>query len=274
MSSFEGNLTFHQIIHPMTSSSRLENAYRFIRQQIEAGLVRPGQRLSRRKLAEEIGVSSAIVQQALAQLDREGITQSLPRSGTYVRELSATEFANLCDVRELLEPHAAACAASRITAEEIAILRDSCRRYQQLHEERCPSNHAVAEWLLHCRAIQEELVFHGTILRASGNEILANLVSTLRLLSHVGPRLVYGREREGDQKNSPLVVVDEHEGIINALEARDPERARERMLHHIRGARILIDPDLTERFTREVLQDASVNRPHRASAECHSSTVQ
>jgi len=213
----------------------------YIREQIEGGMIRPGQRISRRELAVEIGVSSALVQQALAQLDREGITESRPRQGTYVRELTLKEFADLCDVRELVEPYAAACAAERITAEQIAVLRGSCERYQQIQSEGHPSEHASAVWLHRCRLIREELVFHGTILQASGNPILANLVSTLRLLGQVSPGLVYEDGR--DNENSPLVIAYEHEGIVEAIEARDADLARERMFNHIRGARILIDPE-------------------------------
>lgn len=222
----------------MSSTSHLDRAYLYIRQQIEGGIIRPGQRLSRRKLAEEIGVSSALVQHALAQLDREGITESRPRSGTYVRELTAEEFTDLCDVRELVEPYAAACAAERITSEEIEILRESCRRYQQLKLEEGWQGHAAAVWLHRCQKIQEEIVFHGTIIRAAGNQILANLASTLRLLAQVSPELVY--ESGMDHENSPLVITCEHEGIVDALEARDPQLARERMYNHIRGARILV----------------------------------
>lgn len=222
----------------MPVKSQLDKAYSYIREQIEGGMVRPGQRLSRRELAAEIGVSPTLVQQALAQLDREGITESRPRQGTYVRELSGDEFANLCDVRELVEPYAAACAALRITPQQIRILRDSCERYQQIQSQTHLPDHATAAWLRRCQVIREELVFHGTILQASGNPLLANLVSTLRLLGQVSPRLVY--EGGQDNENSPLVIAYEHEGIVEAIEARDSELARERMFNHICGARILL----------------------------------
>lgn len=233
----------------MPASTQLDKAYLYIRQQIEGGVIRPGQRLSRRKLAEEIGVSSALVQHALAQLDREGITESHARSGTYVRELTQEEFYNLCDVRELVEPYAAACAAQQITPAEIQILRDSCQRYQELHKDKQWSQHAAAAWLHRCATIREELVFHGTILKASGNPILANLVSTLRLLAQVSPGLVY--ENGQSKENSPLLVAFEHEGIIEALEVHDSELARERMLDHVRGSRIPIRQDAASMATAQ-----------------------
>ncbi|HWL11254.1 MAG TPA: GntR family transcriptional regulator [Planctomicrobium sp.] len=222
----------------MASKSNLEIAYLHIREQIESGIVRPGQLLSRRKIAEEIGVGSTAVQLALAQLEREGITESRPRSGTYVRELSEKEFLDLCDVRELVEPYAAALAAERIEPDQIQVLWDSCQRYRRIREEAPRHKHTVDTWLLRCQVIREELIFHGTILQASGNDVLTKLVSTLRLISQVSPQLVY--EGGQDHENNPEVIAVEHEGIVEAIKAGDASLARERMFNHIRGARILV----------------------------------
>lgn len=222
----------------MSSQSQLDHAYTTIREMIESGEVRPGQMLSRRKLAEQIGVSPTVVQLALAQLDREGVTESRPRSGTYVRELTAEEFLNLCEVRELVEPYAAACAAERITPEQIAYLWESCRRYQELTAHESPTERPGDIWLRRCQRLREEMLFHGTILKASGNPFLANLVSTLQLIGQVGPRLVFNDNQ--DNENSPIVTACEHEGIVQALESHDAELARQRMFNHISGARILV----------------------------------
>jgi len=222
----------------MPSLSQVDTAYLSIREQIESGLIRPGQPLSRRKLAGDFGVSPAVVQMALAQLDREGITESRARSGTFVRELTAEEFLNLCDVRELVEPYAASLAAGRITSEQLGVLWESCRRYQDVVAGGPASDRFSDLWFHRCQRRREEMLFHGTILEASGNPILANLISTLRLLSQVGPQLIFSNDH--DNENSPLVISCEHEGIVAALESRDADLARERMLNHIRGARILV----------------------------------
>jgi len=223
------------------TDSQLDQAYSHLRGQIEGGIVRPGQRLSRRALAEEIGVSPAVVMKALAQLEREGVIEARPRSGTYVRELSVEDYADLCDIRELLEPYAAARAAERITPEQLEILQQSCWRYHQFSAIFPLPQDATTAWLQHCQIDQEERLFHGTIFKASGNQLLAQLTLTLRLLSHISPQLVYanGQGRE----NSTTVVAYEHAGIVEAIAARDPDLAYKRMLNHLRGARMVLEQE-------------------------------
>ncbi|HWL07163.1 MAG TPA: GntR family transcriptional regulator [Planctomicrobium sp.] len=225
----------------MKSSSHIDRAYNYIREQIEGGIVRPGQRLSRRMLAEEIAVSAAVILKAFAQLEREGILETRSRSGTYVRELLAEDWSDLCDLREMLEPYAAARAAERISEEQIQILRASCQRYHQFPAVFPLPGNATAAWLQHCQIDQEERLFHGTILQAAGNKLLGQVIPTLRLLSNVSPQLIYadGYWRE----NNLTVVAYEHTGIMEAIAVRDSELAKERMLNHLRGARAVLLKD-------------------------------
>jgi len=219
--------------------SSVDSVVAFIREQIDGGIMLPGQRLGRRALAQKMGVSEAAVLKAFAQLERDGVIESRSRSGTYIRELTEEEYVNLCDMRELIEPYAAACAAEKITEEQVEILKGSCRRYHQLCDTLpLPMNETTA-WLQRCQAVQEELLFHGTILKAAGNPLLVQFASMLRLLNQVRPQLMYA---EGHSKGCDLVVtVYEHEGILQAILDRDPVLAQERMLHHLRGARIPLE---------------------------------
>jgi len=223
----------------MTPVSPVDQACLYIRQQIEGGIVLPGQRLSRRPLARTIGVSEAVILKAFAQLERDGVIESRARSGTYVRELGAEEYLHLCHLRELIEPYAAACAAERITDEQIELLNQSCRRFQQLCDSLPLPMNATSAWLQRCQAVQEELHFHNTILKAAGNPLLEQFVSMLRLMTQVRPDLMYS---DGNSKGCNLMVtVYEHQGIAQALAERDSSLAQERMLHHLRGARMAVD---------------------------------
>lgn len=220
--------------------SQLEVAYEYIREKLARGDFNPRQRLSRRKLAQEIGVSPALVQHALVQLENEGLVECRPQSGTYPRELSTAEYGNLCDIRELIEPYAAARAAERITLEQLDHLEACCLRFRNLFEEYCdgPRN-AAARQALRQQMLQEEQAFHGTILAAAENSLLGNIASTLRLLGRLGPGLL--------ERGDVLTVTrqpkinQEHEGITEALRAHDAELARQRMYEHIRGSRVLME---------------------------------
>lgn len=222
-------------------ATQLDAAYRYIYDQIARGQVEPGAKLSRRRLATEIGVSPALVQHALGQLEKAGLVECRPRSGTYVRELTAEEFANLCDVRELVEPYAAARAAGRITPQQIKVLEASCRRYREL-EARVPKvTSALEMWQIHHALIEEEQVFHGTILAAAGNAMLASLIQSLHLLGQVRHNFAMSSLSRNPH------VADEHLRIVRALKSRDAEEARVSMLEHLQNGRTHLEERLRHR---------------------------
>ena len=226
----------------MPKVSQLDATYDYIRNKLTRGDLEPGEKLSRRKLAEEIGVSPALVQHALGQLEKAGLVECRAQSGTYVRELTAEEFANLCDLRELIEPYAAARAAERITDAQLKILENSCRRYHDCETRILQSQSQSSRelWNIHSELIDEERIFHGTILSAAGNELLTTLIQSLRLLAHVRHDFAKGSlTRNAD-------VAAEHQRIVAALKAHDPELARSSMLEHIHKGRDVLQQRLIE----------------------------
>ena len=215
----------------MPKVSQLEATYDYIRNKLTRGELEPG---------EEIGVSPALVQHALGQLEKAGLVECRAQSGTYVRELTAEEFANLCDLRELIEPYAAARAAERITEEQLSTLERSCERYHNCEMRISQSQSARELWNIHSELIDEERIFHGTILSAAGNELLTTLIQSLRLLAHVRHDFAKGSlVRNSD-------VAAEHQRIVEALQAHDTELARSTMLEHIHKGRDVLKQRLLE----------------------------
>lgn len=221
----------------MAPVGQLGVTYQFIRNLLATSEMVPGTKLSRRRLAEQIGVSPALVQQALGQLEREGLVERRPQSGTYVREMDQREYANLCDVRELIEPYAADRAATRLTAAQLNRLERSCARFSRWSQKYIAVKGQAQERTVLRKLVVEEQVFHGIILKASGNPLLHDLISNLRLLSRAQPR------REDNMAGRQVRIAAEHEGIFHALADRDADLARERMRLHIQGSRVLLSPD-------------------------------
>ena len=86
------------------SPSRMDQAYHAVRRHLLRGA--PG-RVSRRRLAAELGVSQACVQAALGRLEGEGLLETRPQSGTHIRVVDIAEYHRVYDLRELLESYAA-----------------------------------------------------------------------------------------------------------------------------------------------------------------------
>lgn len=214
----------------MTRISQLDTAYEYIHSKLARGELEPGQKLSRRKLAEEIGTSPALVQHVLGQLEKAGLVECRAQSGTYVRALTQVEFTNLCDVRELIEPYAAARASQQITKPQLKLLDQSCQSYEALWKriEVTVSDHEF--WKLHQELVDEEWVFHGAILSATGNDLLKSMIQSLRILAqvpHAFAKMSLTRNVHFGEDS------DEHRQIVAALKARDADLASRVMLHHI-----------------------------------------
>lgn len=211
----------------------MNETYQYIHEKLIRGELEPGRKLSRRKLAEEIGVSSALVQHALNQLEKMRLVECRPQSGTYVRQLSAEEYDNLCDLRELIEPYAAGRAAERITPAQINILENSCRRFRAANAH-IPADASPSEvWRIWGELIDEERVFHGTILSAAGNDLLTSLVQSLGVLAHVR----YEIAQTSLAENANQMAIEEHVAILEALRARNADAARDGMQRHLRNGR-------------------------------------
>src|SRR5262245_61906504 len=99
--------------------------YELVRQRICRVASLTGRCLSRRKLAQELSVPLGSVRTALHRLEGEGLVESRPKSGTVVREIDHAELRHHYDLRELIEPYAAARAAKRISRMQLDRLEES-----------------------------------------------------------------------------------------------------------------------------------------------------
>lgn len=242
----------------VTRISQLDTVYEYIHNKLARGELEPGQKLSRRRLAEEIGASPALVQHVLGQLEKAGLVECRAQSGTYVRALTQQEFSNLCDLRELVEPYAASRAAERITAAQLKILENSCRRYEALEDRISGTTSDHEFWKLHRELIDEERVFHGTILSAAGNDLLTSMIQSLRVLAQVPHEFA----KTSLTKNVRSGV--EHRRIIAALNAHDADLAGHSMREHIHNGSDMVKQRLQAQ--RTAWTPPEERRPGRSSA--------
>lgn len=95
-----------------------DEAYSRLKSRIMRSELAPGAKLSIDGLAKQLAFSHTPIREALARLESEGLLARRPLSGYTVEPLlSATEFADLFEIRMLLEPLAARRAAERALLE-------------------------------------------------------------------------------------------------------------------------------------------------------------
>jgi DNA-binding GntR family transcriptional regulator len=211
-----------------------------IQARVLSGELASGSRLRQESLASEFGVSRTPVREALRKLQASGIVQVEPNRGATVRGPSAREVREAYEVRAELEGLAAALASSRIRDEDLRRLRDAqalfedaskrLRAWKQRDAGRTPPPRAHADW------IRGNDLFHLAIQEAAGNQ---RLRATLTDLHRSFPRdltwIVLGESSHLLDEN-----VAQHASVLEAIERRDPEAARRRMVDHVLGAGDLV----------------------------------
>ena len=220
----------------MVPARAIENksaAYREVRKLLLGGEVRPGQRLSHRSLAKDLGLSRSPVREALLQLEAEGLIEHRPQSGVYLREVSLQELEELYDMREVIEPYAAERAARLATTAQIENLRITCDELSEIAERP-----ALVRWLEASenrrRLSTLDIEFHSTILAASNNRIARQFFENAQIISLV----VSWNHLKTDSAilaKRVAPTAKQHREIYDAIKKRDPAGAKRRMRSHISG---------------------------------------
>lgn len=211
-----------------------------ISEAVMNGDIAVGTWLRQEALAERFAVSRQPVREALRSLQAYGIVEIHPHRGALVRRPSGREIREAYLVRAELEGLAASLAAERATDEELGRLRAADARFEELVDD-AEGDPSVATPDLG-RWTAANNAFHEAILDAAGARMLA---STVEGLHRAVPRSLTGpalRTRRLLRRN-----VVQHQRVRAAIEAGDPDAAREAMREHILTAGELI----VERLERD-----------------------
>jgi DNA-binding GntR family transcriptional regulator len=187
-----------------------------MRADIISGELAPGEMLSEVSLARSLGVSRGPIREALGRLASEGLVTITPRRGAIVTELTREEFIEAYQVREALETLAIRLAVPRLGESDLARLRE-------LHEAMV--EHARREDVN--AFFDANARFHEVFVTASGNRKLGALHRLLH--DQTGRYLARSLALRGSLERS----ITEHAAILEAVEARDAERAARLLADHI-----------------------------------------
>ena len=175
-------------------------------------------RLDERQLAQDFGISRTPVREAMAQLEREGFVRSVPRRGVYVVRKTKREVIEMITAWAALESMAARLITEHASDADIAGLRRMFATFEgdKLHAK-------LDEYS------DVNIKFHQTIIKLSGNAVLISLAENLFTHMHMIRRQTIGEEDRVDRS------IHDHMNIIQALEARDTERAEDLVRQHALG---------------------------------------
>jgi DNA-binding GntR family transcriptional regulator len=179
------------------------------------GQLRTGDRIIETRIAQDLGVSQTPVREALRDLELLGFVTSEPFRGTRVRAFTHEELVQIYPIRAAIEGVAARAAATRITTEQLLALEEQIDRMRE-----------ASELGDEATAIEADIAFHRIIVEASGNRLLEQFWTSLSLATTTFLTFsIHRRAIEG--------LAARHEPILEALRARDPDRAEAAMRRHI-----------------------------------------
>lgn len=210
-------------------------AYQRLRQMLLQGELTPGMQLNNRRLSEAVSMSMTPVREAVARLASDGLVDLIPGAGAFVRKLSRQDVAQLYDLRDVLEPFAAAEAASHLTAHELDELTAICRDWRDIiaameaNEQLCANAAQFARWL------DNERRFHELIYKGSRNAWLSKMIGDMHLL-------VFAFTAQRDKPEfltlaNAQMTQRGHVRLLKALKARDAARVKKIVHRHIRVGR-------------------------------------
>jgi len=190
----------------------------------------PGDKLpSERMLSEKFEVSRSNIREAIQKLEYYGLLKSRPQSGTFIAQigpvamkgmlndilrLEEPDFKSLVETRILLELKTSRLAALRRTDDDLKQMKEALDAYS-------------AKVLNGEDAVQEDLLFHLSIAKASGNSTM----NTFMLIITPGILTNFEKYHVCDEDQA-FKGIQEHTDIYEAIKKQDPKLAKEKMKKH------------------------------------------
>jgi DNA-binding GntR family transcriptional regulator len=194
-----------------------------LRAALVAGEMRPGMLYSAPTLAARFGVSATPVREAMLDLAKEGLVETVRNKGFRVTELSERDLDEITAIRALIEVPTVADVARRCDAEMAA----QVEKLRPLARE-IVSKADTGDLISYVEADRQ---FHLRLLAFAGNTHLVDVVGELRARSRL-----YGLRHLASAGRLHASAA-EHEQLVDLVLARDPDRAGELMRQHIAHVR-------------------------------------
>jgi GntR family transcriptional repressor for pyruvate dehydrogenase complex len=218
-------------VHKAVRSRLYEQIVHQIEESILKGTLKTGDQLpAERELAQQFGVSRTAVREAIKALSEKGLVEAYSGRGTFITngttqairqsldlmmKIGQLEGTNhLAEVRAILEPEIAALAATRAEEQHLVSMREAVAVMDRSLQD--PDAY-----------IEADLDFHLSLAEAAANPLILSLLDSIVALLRE-QRLRIFKVAGGPQRGQ-----FHHKRILEAIEKRNPENAREEMRAHL-----------------------------------------
>jgi len=198
------------------------NVYQELKRQIILLEQKPGAVIREKEVMEAFKVSRTPVREALMRLEMDGLVRIFPNVGTFVEDVSFQQLKDVFEIQAHLVRLAGSLAAARITAEEVAEIR---QRIEMMKPEQDTKV-----------LMQLDGEIHTIINRATRNEMLVKMLDALhdqavRIWTFAGAEGGYWRSLEKEFEDI-AAALEQHD---EAMTARLLEVHSNRFVEHVRS---------------------------------------
>lgn len=189
-----------------TSVSLSTDLFLMLKEDILAGRMKNGQKLTEQAICEKYKVSRTPVREALVQLEMEGLVEMIPNRGAFVLGLSDQDIEDMYTLRSIYEIQAVRWAITRITEKELDELEETFE-FMEFYTMKKDAGKMLG--------INQN--FHRIIYRSTHNRMLRNLLSTYQ------EYLKFRRGTIVKNEEHLEIVLSEHKAIFTAFKERNVE---------------------------------------------------
>lgn len=204
---------------PGKTNGRLaDEVYNTLITQLMSLRIVPDSRVTIDALARELGVSQTPIRDALNRMEADGLVVRVPHSGYRIPpQITRQRYEEMVEIRLLLEPAVARKAAEHASCEQVRHLRRLLDEMAGLTE----GDELAAYGAFGLR----DAAFHDLLAQSAGNQAIREALARLHTHVHLF-RLSYDSQ-------VTFLAMGEHEEILTAVAARDPDAAAYAMRQHI-----------------------------------------
>jgi DNA-binding GntR family transcriptional regulator len=202
----------------ITATTVVDQVTEEIRRSILAGVLGPGQELSLRELAAQLGVSTVPVRESLRRLEGQGLLVATPGRSSRVAPLDADDLHGIYRLRLRLEPEIAGRACLLLTGDELDGLEASALAFGQ-------ADRTMDE------IYQAHHDFHLRLLAPAATEWDIRMLETLWRAAERYVRLAFG-ERD-DRADEHRRREESHADLLTAFRTRDPAAVQAVVRRHL-----------------------------------------
>jgi DNA-binding GntR family transcriptional regulator len=226
--------------HPTRRAARpraLASAGDYVADHVRADILRGrfplGSRLDQQVLADEMGVSTIPVREALQRLAAEGLIQLNPRRGAFVASVSDDEMTEIIRIRRPLEEQATRLAAPHLDRQRLVELKGLNKRMSDLADD--PGEAAWSDL---------NRQWHFALYEASNSPILVQLISIL------WDRYTLYRLVNASGRQRRIGSVEEHAAVLRQLETGNAAAAARAIKNHIDHGATYVRQTIKDRVGR------------------------